>query len=320
MLLSLLPVFDRFRWPFKVFIFWKFFLLLFIFTGLTGWLGKIAVLRRTRRRILVVLSALILAVSTGVVLFEQDDVLFSHTRVPGLRSDLAGVVDPLHGRVMAVGKFVNDGRDLYRYAAYRYGTLFGLPSIGGYNPLVGRDVYDFGMRLNIPNIYLHVVYPNIRDELNRKCVRYLLVNPHTLNGKAALRLDGTRVLLSDPDRVVLENLQAAPMIVSTASEALDTFAYRGNSLVVPLAPEPETIGVSLCPSANWWYRVDGGAWMRPELHDDRVWCAMPGRSHQLEVRYFDAAFQAGLMLFIDLVPLALAILIALGWIERRKVA
>jgi hypothetical protein len=315
--LSLLPVFDRFRWPFKVFFFWKFFLLLFLFTGLTAWLGKISVLRKTRRRILAGLSAILLAVITGVVLCEQDSALFSHAQLPSLRTELTPVIDPLQGRTMAVGKFVEDGRYLYRYLGYCYGTAFGLPSIGGYNPLIGQDAFAFGLRMKIPNVYLHVIDPNARAELNRKCVRYFVIDPRTLNGKAALRLDDTKVLLREPDRVVLENLLAAPMIVSAAGTAYGTFAYRGNSLVVPLSGRSETIGVSLNRSANWWCRVDQGAWAQPEYHDDRVWCPVPASGRVLEVRYFDSAFRAGLMLLLELAPLAAATVATLGFLSRR---
>ncbi|MCE0498609.1 MAG: hypothetical protein LV481_11745 [Methylacidiphilales bacterium] len=314
--LLLLPFFNRLRWPFKVFIFWKFFLLLFIFVGLTAWLEQVPALRKVRRLILAGLSAIVLVLTTGVVFFEQDSALFSHTQLPGLQTDLASVINPLQGRAMAVGKFVDDGRYLYRYLAYRYSTVFQLPNIGGYNPLIGRDAYSFGLSMQIPNVYPRAISPQDRIEMNRKCVRYLLINPNTLNGMAALRLDGIKVLLRDPDRIVLENLQADPMIVSDSGTSYGTFAYHGNSLFVPLSGKAETIGVSLNFSSNWWCRVDRGPWTQPVYRSDRIWSPVPASGRLLEVRYFDSSFRAGLMLSSFLILAVVSILIVFWRISK----
>src|SRR5579871_856021 len=129
--LTVLPVFDRYRWPFKVFIFFKFFFLASLVTALAAtarqsrhfWIGPLSL----------ALLGLIAVDGISLSLLHSNDGMLGEARLPSLQADLPGV-DGEQGRAVAMGVFLGVSNHFDRYLAKNYGTIFQIPEIAGYDP------------------------------------------------------------------------------------------------------------------------------------------------------------------------------------------
>ncbi len=293
---SLLPVFDHFRWPFKLFIYFKLFLISFILIGLSCWIKEG---NWNRSRHLVAIAALmIILVTNGIVIGRnQAENVLSYAHLTSLTSPISRVIDPTKGRVFTVGIWGTKDYNVDRYLSHNFSTTFEIPHLGGYDPSVGLNQANFGLDLNFCNVYFEPITPEYRKLLNERCVRYFILNTAFLNGKAALELKNIKVLLEDKDRAIVENEEADPMVLCQgATVQPGQLSYSGNSLFIPVPDNTTRIGVSLSQTYGWNYRLDGGPWLKPDYAEDRLWCAIPPSSHLLEVTYFDPFLRQGIWL------------------------
>ncbi len=74
---------------------------------------------------------------------------------------------------MAVGGWPKYGYNLDKYLAYNFSTTYRIPNLGGYDPLIGFDQANFGLELNLPNVYYRAITVDARKVLDERCVRLL---------------------------------------------------------------------------------------------------------------------------------------------------
>jgi hypothetical protein len=305
--LGLLPVFDRFRWPFKVFIFFKFFLLAAILAAFDEALRTRMGGRLKLFPIMLAILLLVAGEGLGTSVFHLQDGVLSESRL-GPLTNAFPFIDPNRGRVVSLGLFLGVSTDFDRYLAKNYGTIYQVPQLGGYDPLVGRDQSDFGLGLNEENIFYYEITPQVREQLNERAVRYFVIKKEKYEGLDGPGFKDTRILNSDPGRLTLENLQAAPLAMSSLGRELPV-EYQGNSLIVHLSGGDDQVGVSLSKTDGWWYRIDHSSWHQPEYNDYRVWCRGTFHGSLLEVRYFNRPFRQGLEISAMLLALLLFIFV-----------
>jgi hypothetical protein len=132
-------------------------------------------------------------------------------------------------------------------------------------------------------------------------------------------LPGLRQIAQDQGRVIFEDPGALPLVHAAADPATPcSLSYFGNSLLITLRGIDSPLYVSVGPTDGWWYRLDGGPWLRPLYENDQL-IVDPGTSARLlEVTYFDGRFREGLLDSLVLL-LFLIILLIVQRIAVRRV-
>jgi len=306
-LLTLLPVMDKFRWPFKVFLLADFFLIASLVWTVSSW---------ARERIATACLAVVLLAGLAVALASHDENTFSKTTLPTSSNPLPPGMDPQLGRVIAIDNLLPEAAS-YRFFTHAHGTYFAVPTLGGYNPLVSRDRLRFALGLDFPNVFYGPITPEIRAQLDARAVRYWIVDPRSPQLHDVEGLDGLKLLASEPDRMVFEDMQASPLVYSSIAPTTPVpLNYAGNSILIPLSKAVSPVEISLGPTDGWWYRIDHGPWLRPVDEDDHLKIGFPASSQLLEVSYFDPSFRKGLHLSFYLIVILILTLVAGRYIRK----
>ena len=316
-LLSLLPVLDKFRWPFKVFVFADFFLLASLVVGVSAWAAACASARRKSNLIASACLAFVLLAGLAVSLSCHDGNIFSKTTLPTSDNPLPPGVDPGLGRGIAIDNILPEASS-YRFLTHCHATFFAVPSLGGYDPLVGRDQLRFALGLDFPNVFFGPITPAVREKLDALAVRYWIVDPRSPQLQEVEALAGLKPLASEPDRVVFEDTQASPLVYSETDPATPcAVTYSGNSMLVPLSHATSPVEISAGPTDGWWYRIDRGPWLRPIDQNDRLKIDFGKSDRLLEVSYFDSRFRDGLRLSAYLILVLGLLLTGSHFLHKR---
>jgi len=263
--------------------------------------------------------ALVLLSGLAVSLSGHDENTFSKTTLPTSDNPLPPGMDPRLGRVIAIDNLLPEAAS-YRFITHLHGTFFEVPSLGGYDPLVGRDQLRFALGLDFPNVFYGSVTPAVRDKLDARAVRYWIVDPRSPQLHEIEGLLGLKLLASEPDRLVFEDTQAAPLAYSSADPATPcAMTYAGNSILVSLSRAASPVEISVGPTDGWWYRIDHGPWLRPVYQNDRLKIDFRPPARLLEISYFDSRFRSGLRLSAYLL-LLLGLLLGASTLYRERKA
>jgi hypothetical protein len=307
-LLTMMPVMEKFRWPFKVFILADFFLLASLVWSVSSW---------TKSRLSAACLAVVLLASLTISLSYHDGNFFSKTTLPTSDNPLPPGMNPGLGRVIAIDNLLPEAAS-YRFYTHCHGTFFDVPSLGGYDPLVGRDQLRFALGLDFPNVFYGAITPEIRQKLDARAVRYWIVDPRSPQLQEVEVFPGLKRLASEPDCVDFEDMQAAPLVYSATDPAVPcTMTYSGNSMLIPLSHTTSPLEISVGPTDGWWYRIDQGPWLRPAYENDRLKIDFQTTDRLLEISYFDSRFREGLRISAGLL-FVLGMLIFLGGLIARS--
>jgi hypothetical protein len=288
--LTVLPVFNKFRWPFKVFLFADFFLIASFVWTVASWTKS----RLSSITAVVCLSVIVLANLT-VSLGCHDNSLFSATVLPASASPVLPGMDSGLGRVATFADDIHDPT-CYRYLTHAYATYYGFPSLGGYNPLVGGEQLSWALYLDFPNCCSDTLTRDFQEAFEARSVRYWIVDPHSTQMMNIKSLPGLRQMEATADRLVFEDTLAAPLVYAKAAPTVPcALTYSGNSMLISVGGVTSPVEVSVPPADGWWYRVDHGPWLKPaSFKDYRLEIDFKTPAQLLEVSYFDPRFHAGL--------------------------
>ena len=308
-LLNLLPFFDRFRWPFKVFIFVEFFFTVLFVLSLVSWLAARFSSPTRQKWIIAVVLGWFAAVNLIFSLTHHDQNFLSVSYLPKIENPLPQA-DASVGRVATFGD-VNQTVTV-QYLTQNYATLYGIPTLGGYNPLMGRDQAIFGLGIVDHAIDYTPVTPELRKQLDSHAAKYWIVDARTPMAAQIATFPDLKLIEASPDRIVYENLRALPLAYSVADSTKPLpVTYAGNSLFIPLDHASSPVAVSLSKTDGWWHRLDDGPWQRSTYEDDHLQIDIGPSSQALEISYFDPYFRQGLIASLGTLVL-LVILLGLG--------
>jgi hypothetical protein len=286
--LTMMPVMEKFRWPFKVFLLADFFLLASLVWSVAFWAGRRSNLLASA------CLAFVLFANLAVSLSCHDGNFFSKTTLPTSHNPLPPGMNPDLGRVIAIDNLLPEALS-YRFYTHGHATFFDVPSLGGYDPLVSRNRLRFALGLDFPNVFYGAITPEVREQLDERAVRYWIVDPRSPQLQEVEALGGLQLLALEPDRVVFEDTQAWPLVYSATDPATPrALTYSGNSILIPLNHAISPLEISVGPTDGWWYRVDRGPWHRPVYENDRLQINFHPSNRLLEISYFDSRFREGL--------------------------
>jgi len=316
--LTMMPVLDKFRWPFKVFILADFFLLASLVWSVSSWASDRASSPRRSNLPASACLAFVLLAGLAVSLSCHDTNTFSKTTLPTSDIPLPSGVDPGLGRVIDIDGFLPEASS-YRFFSHAYGTFYAVPNLGGYDPLVGREQLRFSLGLDFPNVFYGPMNPAVREKLDARAVRYWIVNPRSPLLHEVESFQGLKLLAAEPDRLVFEDTRALPLVYSSAGPATPcALTYSGNSILIPLSHTATPVEISVGPTDGWWYRIDRGPWLRPVYENNRLRVDFQTSDRLLEISYFDSRFRDGLRVSAYLLLLLGLLIIADHFFRKRQ--
>ena len=318
-ILLYLPFFDRFRWPFKFFILADFFLIALMAWTAASWTGFRLLGWKMNPTPAACLILVVLA-SVAISLDYHDEDCLSPTLLPSSTSPLPAAMDSRLGRAATFDDGICAQLTSY-YFSHAHATYFAFPSLGGYNPLVGRETLVYALYLDFPNICMDPLTPDVQKDFENRSVRYWIIDTRSSQFQRAQKLPGLRQIDAAPYRVIFEDPQASPLVYTVAAPTVPLpMSYSGNSLLISLQGVTSPVAVSLGPTDGWWYRIDHGPWLQPVDQHDPLKLILPvdATGRQLEVSFFDPRFWDGLKWSACLL-LPLGLLLILGHRLERKV-
>ena len=302
-LLYLLPIINRFRWPFKMAVFLDFYLILLAAVVLAELVERISWKKKAKELLLLGLVGVQLVnfLFLYIVMPYRDFGEHHGDSIPleePLREELAG------GRIVSVGfriwePSVGNSRS-YKTAptlGFNYATLWSLEQFAGYEPFIGKDNVRATLGLNFT-----AIYPSSRplpvEYLRQAGVCWYLLPPE-LEGEYGGLIesygmvkrfeDGDRVVFFDPGAEALVSFVGKP-------GGVESYWLTTNSIRVGTdLEEPGVLVLNYLYHANFRATVDGepvrlvadeGIGMRVEV---------PAGEHRVVVEYVDPDFRFGLI-------------------------
>ena len=285
-ILSVLPFFDKFRWPFKIFLFADFFFLAALVRTAASWSSS---------RLSWIVISLVAVAHASISLAFHEGNFISQTILPPAPIALPPGMDSRLGRAVTFSDDLPDA-EAYRYLTHAYATWYGFPSLGGYDPLVGQRQIEFSLYLDYPNFCAGVMTPDFQRAFENRAVRYWIVDARSSQLAAIAGLPGMKEIDRDARRIIFEDVNAGLIAHAAATPEISIpVTYSGNSMLIPVSGIKGPLLVSAGPTDGWRYRTDGGAWQRPTYQDGWLTLAPDPSAHLVEVAYFDARFREGLV-------------------------
>jgi hypothetical protein len=306
--LTVLPVFDRFRWPFKVFLFADFFFLAALVYTAASWANTRFLSARAANLTGVICLAVVVFAHGAIALAYHDRSFITQIILPSSKSPLPPAMNPGLGRTVTFSDDLPDPA-AYRYASYAYSTAYAFPSLGGYDPLVGQEQIEFSYYLDYPNFCRGTITPGFRRDFQDRAVRYWIVDARSSQLATIASLPGMNLIERDESRLIFEDTGASPIAFATVTPTTACpVTYSGNSMLIPVSGINFPLKISAGPTDGWWYHTDGGPWQRPSY--DNGWLTLPpGPTARLvELTYFDTRFRHGLFFAALLLGVAVCLI------------
>jgi hypothetical protein len=320
------PVFNKFRWPFKLAYFTSFFMIMVATFGCSYCLsatGPSGGRGRTATVVLAVTIILLQAINILVVYRASPQPMFSrHTdRVPfkePLKELLVG------GRIVSIGVVPSEegGKVIHGNSqpqlGFNYATLWGLQHFAGYEVLIATDNFEATLQLEgrsvcnvIPGTQLNIPAIAPLEYFRSWGVRWYVVDSKL----PLVPTDQLRLVYSDTFRNVLEDAKAMPLVYWLDDSSAASFRFKTNS--VEIASDRQNEGhlkVNVLFNPGFRTTIDGRDASLTRTDDGRMAVVVPGGRHEVEIRYHDRNFTKGIL--ISLVTL-LGLLVC-GYVLKRQ--
>lgn len=297
------PIYNRFRWPFKLLVFANYFEIALAALALDRILVLAGVMWRRR-----LVGALCLAISlinfaVLYVGFSPKPFRTHHEPVP-LEEPLRETLRD--GKVFTLGYPIAYPRPLYAMG-FDYATLWGLFHFAGYEPMVPWANYSLTLGLEYFSTFLRD--PAMLDwERYRKWgVRYYMVSNETTKYDAALASKGLTVVHRDADRTLYRDPLAKPLVFWEDGRP-DLVDHRIETNAIYLRVSSKQAG-RLCLNFLFHERfrayVDGRTGSLGSNREGQMVLEVPAGEHSIEVRYRDPDLWIGVLIFVvGLIPVA----------------
>ncbi len=296
-----LPVFDRFRWPFK-------FLL---YAGWFGTVGVTVLLSRLEQRGAiarrVTLAALFLALVAQVWInflpatFQS----FARRRVTD-RAQLLTDVIPRDGRVAALQPGDIDTCNLF---TFNYATLTNHLSVSGYDPILSKDQWQATFGTGPEGFVPGPLGNSLMAWMIGNGVRYVLILASPEMEKRLQSVPGLSEFLRTDKWVVYRLEKTLPFAyISNPDGKIEGLRaqFRGNMMEVDVTGAHGRVVLNVFPMPDLRYRFDGGEWLELGSDEGKPFAKMRPDARKLEVTLVVPSFRW------TVPPATLALLFCLG--------
>jgi hypothetical protein len=286
LLLMLLPIFDRFRWPFKMYVFVGVFFTTAFFL-LLQWCYRERILRR-KSITLILASALLFHI---VVLPYPPLTVF---RIKTMASPLPSYTRE-HYRSVAVLSSSNTNivASTSSLPSFSYSTLWRVPSITGYDPLASRisvAISGNAVRMGLFDVDLT---PALMRHLSYWSVRYLISD--TAFDPSFVKQEGLYLKESHPFQFIYENLSALPIAsFDEASAAPIPIEYHTNRIRLLLKGQTGNILLRIAPIEGYHLVHQDGTIESVTRTEDGILLSVKTPEASVDVVYESMALNMGI--------------------------
>jgi hypothetical protein len=322
LVIYIIPILNRFRWPFKLAFYLDFFLIIFASLVLSLIIKRISA-SPTIKRVLVI-GVMILQIANFVFLYAfmsyKDFGEHHGDPIPleeKYKADLVG------GRIISYGfdtwTFTPQNDHAYLTAptlGFNYATFWGLDAFGGYEPLLPTANAEVSMGLFFtsiipPDTSLPISY--FRDAAVKW---YVVSNDKADEFFALYGEEGIVEKFSDENRTIFYDAKASPMVYSESGERKSYEVQRPDANTLELnedLEQPENIFFSYLYNPFFTAYVNGEEMPITEIDNLHFSISVPAGENHIEIKYQDPyltigtclagvsiALYAGVQLFIYL--------------------
>jgi hypothetical protein len=302
-----IPVFNRFKVPFKVAYFTSFFLIIVSTFGFDWSNRKLTGFNKNGRYFTVAASILLLTLHAA-------NFLFLYTILPQRKfashSDTVPFVEPLSTSLKA-GRIVSASHDVVwdgevavtgftlPLLGYNYATLLDLYHFGGYDDLVSDR--NLQATLGSKNSSAFNVAPgttlNIKQEVPLDYFRIWGVRWYVFDaGIPVSNTDNLRLFHSDSHRNIWQDSSALPFVYWADAHNDDGifFKFRSNSLEVKSTRNSEgTLAINVLYNPLFKAAIDGRDALIGENSASQMLIKLPAGEHVITLTYSDTYFMYG---------------------------
>lgn len=250
-LLYWIPIFRMFRWPFKSFLFFAFFLILCCGLVYTSWPKG-----HKYRKILSGLFLISLLVNVGIF-FHSDATLrtyFTPGELPELCREAA---DDSRYRCASAWVEGVSQTEAQRYLTFNNATREGLYHFAGYDPILSAKNAQYSLDINFLASISLTPEAGLLDYLSFCGVRYLIVPDEPEILEMLARQPRLRLKAVSENVAVVENPDALPVVRYRDAPAVPVnFSYGVNSLTAEAA-RGGTLEIAVTPVSGLNVYLDG---------------------------------------------------------------
>jgi len=297
------PLLSSFRWPFKSFLFFLFFLAIAAASAYeSAWGDR----RRWVRALGVALLLSGIVANVTIVMAPRFDIPFGPNRidrdVEDIRREIAGFFPLDEGRVVSLWLSPRHPR-LYRLLVFNYATLVGAYHLGGYDPLIARENLELAVHLEYSNIFRYELTPQALDYLSSWSVRFLMVPERDEFHAFFARFPQLRRCFRGHGIEVYENAAALPFAYFQDSGVKPLpIEWEINALRISTAGRGGLLRIGVAPLSWYVWSVDGREMGPVNYDEDRhILLEVPTGAREVRVRYVDVPFLLGAGVFLTFV-------------------
>ncbi len=313
--LSFIPTFSMFRWPFKYYLFFVFFLVI-----------AVILIWNSVTEIQTVSGKLLMPVLITISLVSNVSLMFYSGNIPGYQMKLqppipfySGLSGKETGRFFT-GWVKNSVRtDAPKLMVGFMPNIFDLYHFAGYDPLVAKVNLKNSLNLNYISTFQSYASPELFHLLSKKGVKYLVTEnkPETL--EACKSFANLKIVYIDDEIIVFLNTTYLPIVYRSDSPQKEVkFVYGANK--VDIFPENSgEINISLAPIEGYKVYFNGkpsdlkieAVPLKEGIYDsyENIKINVPENVEKVTLKYEDPYFVTGVWISVITLFLSAVVLI-----------
>lgn len=305
-LLYQFPLYDRLRWPFRYFMFFAFFFLLFV-------IMRTATVQH-RRYIYVFLIVGIFCNVYVTLLVQTPQATMAAIRGETPPAEILSVVRE-GGRVFAWRTWLDNNAKTSLLGHYM-ATQYAFDHFAGYDPLLSRQNFNATLGIQHHAVFRGTLTPAVVETLRTWNVRWIITAPVYKNMRELSQVTHARLRVATSDYLLYELMDTLPY-VRLASEPNRSLQYTRtiNSIYLSVsASDAETLIVSVLPLPFLRVYVDGKPVTVNTGAQEPLKIPLTYGEHTVRIVYSTILFRIGLCMTIS----ALFVVGLLWYKERSK--
>lgn len=303
-IIYLVPILNRFRWPFKLAFFLDFFLIVIAAFILSHFIEKLPKRKAVKNIAIIVIIVIqifnfgfLYTVTPYKALADHGDSLPLEEK---LTDELTG------GRIISVGSWTSAPENNYAYLTaptlgFNYATLWGLDYFAGYEPLIPATNAEACLNLNHTAI-IESGDPIPIDYLRKAAVKWYIVPKNKVDEYSSeFILSGIIPKYEDENRVVFYDEHAFPMVFNSNGEKIEDEDLRvtANKIEINIhMQKSDTIFFNYLYNPFLKAYLDGERTALDKYDDIHISVTVPEGKHQILIKYEDPYFTAGICVAI----------------------
>lgn len=295
LIIYIIPILNRFRWPFKIALYFDFYL---IAISTIAFCECINVYKKGYYKVIIFLVIFIHTLNLTSLYVYSPINFGAHTDKMPLEEKLTDKLE--EGRIISVGFDIwkSNSESSFITApsiAFNYATLWGLNYFAGYEPLVSKTNYEASLNLNFTAIMNSEDLPI--EYLRNAAVCWYIV-PKNKEYKYTNIFSKYNIIkrYEDDNRVVFYDYKASPMVyrLSKTEVGIDNYRVCSNKVSLNIDLEkPDTIIFNYIYNPFFEGYIDGNK-VKINIYNNMQFCIeVPAGQHEITIIYRDYNFIIG---------------------------